>query len=89
MVLGSPIGEMFEAVFASSFQYDHNGVATWPALALNYTTKTQYLFRINKGSLSVFDNSKINKFVPQSERPVPFKNMVYIGDGDTDTRLSP
>lgn len=84
MVLGSTIGRHFSAVFASSFWYDHHGVAKWPALALNYTTKTQYLFRINKGSLHVYDHSKINRYVPQHERPVPFQNMIFIGDGETD-----
>ncbi len=84
MVFASPIGRHFAAVFASSFWYDHNGVAKWPALALNYTTKTQYLFRINKGSLYVYDHSKINKYVPQHERPVPFQNMIFIGEGETD-----
>ena len=64
--------------------YDQHQVASWPALAVNYTTKTQYLFRINKGSFDVYDNSKINKYTPQSERPVPFANMVFIGDGKTD-----
>lgn len=84
MVEGTPIGKYFRAIYASSFMYDHHGVAIWPALALNYTTKTQYLFRINKGSLSVADHSIINKYVPQDERAVPFPHMVYIGDGDTD-----
>ena len=56
----------------------------WPALALNYTTKTQYLFRINKGNLLVYDHTKINEYVPQSERSVPFQNMIFIGDGETD-----
>ena len=84
MVLGTPIAKKFTAVFASSFIYDHHGVAQWPALALNYTTKTQYLFRINKGSLHVYDHSKINEFVPKNERPIPFEQMVFIGDGETD-----
>ncbi|MBS4050751.1 MAG: haloacid dehalogenase-like hydrolase [Methylomonas sp.] len=84
MVLGSPIARKFEAVFASSYMYEHNGVAQWPALALNYTTKTQYLFRINKGSLHVYDHSKINEYVPKDRRPIPFENMIFIGDGETD-----
>jgi len=84
MVHGSPIGKYFAAVYASSFWYDHHGVAKWPALALNYTTKTQYMFRINKGSLHVYDHTKINTYVPQHERPVPFHNMIFIGDGETD-----
>jgi len=84
MVEGTPIYKEFTKVYASGFMFDHNGVACWPALAVNYTTKTQYLFRINKGSLDVHDNSVINKFVPKEERPVPFENMIFIGDGETD-----
>ncbi len=84
MVLGSPIAPFFKRIYASSFVYDHHGVAVWPALALNYTTKTQYLFRINKGSLDVWDDSTINRYVPHEDRPVPFENMVYVGDGLTD-----
>ncbi|WP_268799403.1 HAD family hydrolase [Pseudomonas huanghezhanensis] len=84
MIEGTPINKHFTRVYASGFMYDHNGIAHWPALAVNYTTKTQYLFRINKGSLDVHDNSVINKFVEPSERPVPFSNMVFIGDGETD-----
>jgi phosphoserine phosphatase len=84
MVEGTPIYKEFKKVYASGFMFDHNGVACWPALAVNYTTKTQYLFRINKGSLDVHDNSVINKFVPKDQRPVPFENMVFIGDGETD-----
>ena len=84
MIAGTKIEKEFKAIFASSFWYDHNGVAHWPALALNYTTKTQYLFRINKGSLHVYDHSKINNFVPKSQRPIPFENMIFIGDGETD-----
>lgn len=61
MIEGTSIGKKFERIYASGFMYDHNKIAHWPALAVNYTTKTQYLFRINKGSLDVHDNSKINK----------------------------
>ncbi|NLC23997.1 haloacid dehalogenase-like hydrolase [Oxalobacter vibrioformis] len=84
MIEATPIYPEFRKVYASAFMFDHNGVACWPALAVNYTTKTQYLFRINKGSLDVHDNSVINKFVPMEERPVPFENILFIGDGETD-----
>jgi phosphoserine phosphatase len=84
MVEGTPIYKEFKKVYASGFMFDHNGVACWPALAVNYTTKTQYLFRINKGSLDVHDNSVINKFVPKDQRPIPFEHMIFIGDGETD-----
>lgn len=84
MVQGSRIARKFERVFASAFAYDIHGVAYAPALALNYTTKTQYLFRINKGTLDVWDNSVINTYVPQANRSVPFERMIYLGDGETD-----
>lgn len=84
MIIGTPIAPYFDKIYASGFLYDHNELAVWPALAINYTTKTQYLFRINKGSLEESDNTKINKFVAQEERPVPFSHMVFIGDGETD-----
>ncbi len=84
MIEGTKIAKKFKKIYASSFFYDENGVAVWPALAINYTTKTQYLFRINKGSLDVNDNKIINKFIPEEERAIPFSNIVYIGDGDTD-----
>jgi len=81
---GTPIASKFAQVYASKFMFDQNGVAAWPALAVNYTTKTQYLFRINKGAFDLSDNSKVNQFVEKRDRPVPFENMVFIGDGSTD-----
>ena len=84
MVEGTPIHRAFKKIYASGFVFDANGVACWPALAINYTTKTQYLFRINKGSLDVHDNSVINKFVPKDQRPIPFEHMIFVGDGETD-----
>jgi hypothetical protein len=84
MIAGSKIKKHFENIFASSFCYDHHGVAEWPALALNYTTKTRYLFRVNKGVHEVYEHNKLNKYVPPRERPVPFANIIVIGDGETD-----
>lgn len=81
---GTPIASKFVQVYASKFMFNENGVATWPALAVNYTTKTQYLFRINKGAFDLSDNSKVNQFVEKRDRPVPFENMIFIGDGSTD-----
>ena len=83
-ISGTSIAKHFTAIFASGFRYDVNGVAHWPALAINYTNKTQYLFRINKGIKNSYDNTTINKFIPENERPVPFSRMIYIGDGETD-----
>lgn len=84
MIEGTKISKKFKRIYASSFMYDHNGVAVWPALALNYTSKTQFIFRINKGVLDVFDNTKINDYQKEEERHIPFKRMIYIGDGLTD-----
>ncbi|TVR72068.1 MAG: haloacid dehalogenase-like hydrolase [Marinilabiliales bacterium] len=81
---GTPIARNFRNIFASGFKYDENGIAEWPALAINYTNKTQYLFRINKGIDNSWDNERINRFTPEARRPVPFSRMIYIGDGETD-----
>ncbi len=84
IIEGTSIAESFRRIYASKFLFDANDVAVWPALAINFTTKTQYLFRINKGAHDLNDDSKINEYVAQGDRPVPFENMVYIGDGQTD-----
>jgi hypothetical protein len=84
MLEGSPISDHFAHIWASKFAYDDNGVACWPAAAINYTTKTQFLFRINKGILNSWDNASVNKYTSPSDRPVPFERMVFFGDGDTD-----
>lgn len=81
---GTAIAKHFKFMFASAYKFDVHGVAEWPALAVDYTTKTQYLFRINKGIDNVWDNSKINQYMAEDERPMPFKNMIYLGDGETD-----
>lgn len=81
---GTPINKEFEMVFASAYKYDVNDVAEWPALAIDYTNKTQFLFRINKGIKNAWDNESINKFMPENERPMPFSKMIYLGDGETD-----
>ncbi|MBQ2054312.1 MAG: haloacid dehalogenase-like hydrolase, partial [Eubacterium sp.] len=73
----------FDKIYASSFLYNDRGVAVWPAQAVNYTNKTQFLFRISKGVLDVND-SGVNDHFDMDEIRVPFRNMVYIGDSDTD-----
>lgn len=81
---GTPIHKEFEMVFASAYKYNANNVAEWPALAIDYTNKTQFLFRINKGIKNAWDNESINKFMHENERPMPFNRMIYLGDGETD-----
>ena len=78
------IGKYFEEVFASSYMYDKQGNPVWPANVVNYTSKTQYLFRINKGCLDINDNIKVNARIEKDKREIPFENMVFIGDGETD-----
>ena len=84
MIEGCPIAGEFQQIYASSFIFDENGVAVWPGLSINYTTKTQYLFRINKGIENCWDNEAVNKWMSMETRPVPFQNMIFIGDGETD-----
>ena len=83
MIEGCPIRDAFRQVFASKFIYE-DGIAAWPGVAINYTTKTQYLFRINKGIDNHWDNESINKYMPENERPIPFDRMIFLGDGETD-----
>ena len=73
----------FEKIYASAFYYNERGVAQWPAQVVNYTNKTQFLFRISKGVLDVNDPGVNDSFSPEEIR-IPFRNMVYIGDSDTD-----
>ncbi|MCR5742656.1 MAG: haloacid dehalogenase-like hydrolase [Lachnospiraceae bacterium] len=73
----------FKKIYASSFFYDGTGVAIWPAQVVNYTNKTQFLFRIEKGVLDVND-PRVNDYFQPEELRVPFRNMVYIGDSQTD-----
>ena len=84
LIEGSRIAKEFKAVFAASFCYDEDGEPFWPATAVNYTAKTQYLFRINKGILDVTNDRELNDFTPEEKRRIPFRNMIYIGDGLTD-----
>ena len=84
IIEGTNIASEFENIYACSFIYDVDGVAIWPAVAIDFTTKTQFLFKINKGITSVSDNTEVNNYMPDDERPIPFKRMIYFGDGKTD-----
>lgn len=84
IIEGSSIFNCFKEVFACEFLYDENDVACWPKNVVNYTTKTQFLFRINKGVLDISKDEDLNKYTPEDDRRVPFRNMIYIGDGLTD-----
>jgi hypothetical protein len=79
---GIRIRKDFARIFASEYFFNRRGIATFPSRVVNDTTKTQYIFRINKGVENV--RQSINTHVPEGERAIPFSNMVYIGDGLTD-----
>lgn len=83
MIEGTDVADEFKKIYASSFFYNEKGVAIWPAQVVNYTNKTQFLFRIEKGVLDINDPGVNDSFAPDEMR-VPFRNMVYIGDSDTD-----
>lgn len=84
IIEGTPIAKYFKEIYAAEFLYDGDGVPIWPAMAVNYTSKTQFLFRINKGVLDVTEHRELNTYTAENERRVPFCNMIYIGDGFTD-----
>ena len=84
MIEGTPIAKEFKRIFACSFLYNEEGEAVWPGVAVDYTAKTQFLFKINKGILSVRDNKKVNESQAEDNKRIPFPNMIYMGDGETD-----
>lgn len=84
IIEGTEIADEFRKIYACSFLYDIDGVAYWPGVAVNYTNKTQFIFKINKGVESVYDSKRVNTYIEEDKRPVPFKRMIYVGDGTTD-----
>ncbi len=84
IIEGSEIAKEFKEIYACEFLYNVNGVAIWPKLVVNYTTKTQFLYRINKGVLDVSNDNDLNKYIENDKRRIPFRNMIYIADGITD-----
>lgn len=84
MIEGTAIAKEFKRIFACSFLYNKEGEAEWPGVAVDYTAKTQFLFKINKGILSVRDNKKVNESKAEDNKRIPFPHMLYFGDGETD-----
>ena len=84
MIEGTPIAKEFKRIFACSFLYNDAGEAEWPGVAVDYTAKTQFLFKINKGILSMRDNKLVNESQAEDKKRIPWSNMIYFGDGDTD-----
>ena len=84
IIEGSPIAREFKHIFAGSFIYDASGEAEWPGIAVDFTAKTQFLFKIQKGIFSSRDAKKVNESWADDQKRIPFTNMIYFGDGDTD-----
>lgn len=84
IIEGSGIADKFTKIFACEFLYDENGEALWPKTAVNYTNKTQFVYRINKGVLDISNDLDLNRSMPDDSKRVPFTNMIYIGDGLSD-----
>ena len=84
IIEGSSISGEFKEIYASEFYYDETGRPVWPKLAVNFTAKTQFVYRINKGVLDVSDDKTLNDSMPDDSKRVPFTNMVYMGDGLSD-----
>ncbi|MEP1230735.1 MAG: HAD family hydrolase [Litorimonas sp.] len=84
LIEGTSIGKHFTKIFACDYIYDSDGKPVSPGVAVDYTAKTQYIFRINKGCEDQWDDRMINEHVSMENRPIPIENMIYIGDGPTD-----
>lgn len=84
IIEGTPIAHEFKHIFACTYIYDGNGEAEWPGIAVDFTAKTQFLFKINKGIMCARDSKKVNESTADDAKRIPFTNMIYFGDGDTD-----
>lgn len=83
IIEGSRIADKFKRIYASSYYYTPDGVAEWPAQAVNYTNKTQFIFRIAKGIFEEYGD-RVNDSMPENKLYIPYENIVYIGDSATD-----
>lgn len=84
IIEGSPIASEFKHIFAGTFIYNADGEAEWPGIAVDYTAKTQFLFKISKGIFSSQDTKMVNSSMSDDKKRIPFSHMIYLGDGETD-----
>ena len=84
IIEGSGIAQEFREIYACEFYYNENGDACWPKLDVNFTNKTQFVYRINKGILDVSRDKELNDSMPDDSKRVPFTNKIYMGDGLSD-----
>lgn len=84
IIEGTPIAGEFKHIFACTYLYNENGEAEWPGIAVDYTAKTQFMFKINKGIFSSRDSKRVNESTSDDKKRIPFSRMIYFGDGETD-----
>lgn len=84
IIEGSSIAKCFKKIYACEFFYNEQGEAIWPKLTINYTQKTQFVFRISKGVEKIDDDDAVNNKMSKDKRRVFYQNMIYVGDGITD-----
>lgn len=83
IVEGCSIAKEFRMLYACEYLYDEKTKEPiWPKLAINFTQKTQYFYRISKGVYDANDDVGVNSKTPLHR--IPYSNIVYIGDGMTD-----
>lgn len=82
VITNTKIAKHFKKIYASTYMYE-NDKPIWPAFVVNYTNKTQYLFRVKKNILVENDNRVNERMIGKNVR-IPFENMIYIGDSVTD-----
>lgn len=84
IIEGCEIAKEFKAIYACEYMFDKNGDVIWPKIAINYTMKTQFVFRISKGIDELNDDNSVNSKISEEDRRVLYRNMIYLGDGITD-----
>ena len=84
IIEGSGVAHEFKEIYACEFLYGDDGLAMWPKLDVNFTNKTQFVYRINKGILDVANDRDLNASMPDDSKRIPFTNMIYVGDGLSD-----
>lgn len=84
MIEGSSVRQYLRQLWGCTLDEDENGHIAFPKETISHTTKTQKLFLINKGLLEEDVRDRVNDYFPVERRPVPFENMIYLGDGPSD-----
>ena len=84
IIEGSGVAHEFKEIYACEFLYGEDGIALWPKLDVNFTNKTQFVYRINKGVLDVANDRDLNASMPDDSKRIPFTSMIYVGDGLSD-----